>query len=126
MSTVAINLTLCDIRSIKTFSIPLECLDDGSDMSLCIEAISRSSQLWSSYSGYFRESLTICQSLKSDLYQHYQLEVLNKLLALFDKFNSHFDKDLSVFNGKLKLQNSIIIQNFLNLNNKLDELLIRV
>ncbi|EMD34804.1 hypothetical protein CERSUDRAFT_54833, partial [Gelatoporia subvermispora B] len=65
-ATAAIAMTLCELSTAKHYSPPLECSlflsesDTNSVMSNdaqsnCVEALSRSAQYWSSYSGYLRE-----------------------------------------------------------------------
>ncbi|KIY70868.1 hypothetical protein CYLTODRAFT_441713 [Cylindrobasidium torrendii FP15055 ss-10] len=60
----AISMTLCELRTAKHLSPPLECtvasLSD--DLGGCVEALSRSAQFWSSYSGYLREVPQLCAS----------------------------------------------------------------
>ncbi|EDR09726.1 uncharacterized protein LACBIDRAFT_319136 [Laccaria bicolor S238N-H82] len=60
----AISMTLCEIATAKHYSLPLECRPfspEGKDprdprtRSECVDALSRSAQFWSSYSGYLRE-----------------------------------------------------------------------
>ncbi|KAI0305132.1 hypothetical protein B0F90DRAFT_1625372 [Multifurca ochricompacta] len=64
----AISMTLCELRTAESHSIPLECeafldLDEGKPVDraphgICVEALSRSTQSWASYSGYLREIRT--------------------------------------------------------------------
>ncbi|KZT59594.1 hypothetical protein CALCODRAFT_425150, partial [Calocera cornea HHB12733] len=61
----AVRFTLCELSTARAHSHPLECkpfavLEVGSSgedeqLSSCVEALSRSTQHWSSYSGYLRE-----------------------------------------------------------------------
>ncbi|KIK02891.1 hypothetical protein K443DRAFT_131666 [Laccaria amethystina LaAM-08-1] len=60
----AISMTLCEIATAKHYSLPLECHPfsperkdprDPRMQSECVDALSRSAQFWSSYSGYLRE-----------------------------------------------------------------------
>ncbi|EIN08791.1 hypothetical protein PUNSTDRAFT_67835, partial [Punctularia strigosozonata HHB-11173 SS5] len=67
----AIHLTLCEINTARHISYPLECAPfspeslasqdvskdakEGAPQARCVEALSRSAQFWSSYSGYLRE-----------------------------------------------------------------------
>ncbi|CEH15021.1 Nuclear fusion protein, KAR5 [Ceraceosorus bombacis] len=57
----AIAMTLCEISTAK-LSVPLECtrLAEHSEPSACVEALSRSPQLWASYSGHLRDIATLC------------------------------------------------------------------
>ncbi|KAI9444265.1 hypothetical protein H4582DRAFT_1807497 [Lactarius indigo] len=62
----AISMTLCELRTAEFHSIPLECevfLEEGASggrasHGICVEALSRSTQSWASYSGYLREIRT--------------------------------------------------------------------
>ncbi|TFK28577.1 hypothetical protein FA15DRAFT_633867 [Coprinopsis marcescibilis] len=67
--TAAIAMTLCEVSTAKHYSIPLECGSFTADnlsvsrpkpavQGSCVDALSRSTQLWSSYSGYMREIRT--------------------------------------------------------------------
>ncbi|KAH9968210.1 hypothetical protein BC827DRAFT_1171024 [Russula dissimulans] len=64
----AIAMTLCELRTAEFHSIPLECevfseeggLDDHVPHGICVEALSRSTQSWASYSGYLREIPQLC------------------------------------------------------------------
>ncbi|TEB23605.1 hypothetical protein FA13DRAFT_1408039 [Coprinellus micaceus] len=62
----AISMTLCEIRTAQHYSIPMECASfdvdsvegrptESQPSGPCVDALSRSAQLWSSYSGYLRE-----------------------------------------------------------------------
>ncbi|KAF7289974.1 RING finger protein [Mycena indigotica] len=63
--TVAISLTLCELATATHHSLPLECAPFSSESGIpasddthhgdCVDALSRSAQFWSSYSGYLRE-----------------------------------------------------------------------
>ncbi|OSD08176.1 hypothetical protein PYCCODRAFT_392631 [Trametes coccinea BRFM310] len=68
----ALSLTLCEIATAEHYSPPMECIpfqlgyDGGRSRpevlsgSKCVEALSRSAQHWSSYSGYLREVPQLC------------------------------------------------------------------
>ncbi|KAN0127225.1 hypothetical protein V8E53_014945 [Lactarius tabidus] len=64
----AISMTLCELRTAEFHSIPLECevlLEEGTTggrmpHGVCVEALSRSTQSWASYSGYLREIPQLC------------------------------------------------------------------
>ncbi|KAJ7791951.1 hypothetical protein B0H14DRAFT_185032 [Mycena olivaceomarginata] len=59
----AISMTLCELATATHHSLPLECVSftvdsDASSAQIqgeCVDALSRSAQFWSSYSGYLRE-----------------------------------------------------------------------
>ncbi|OUM68832.1 hypothetical protein PIROE2DRAFT_57804 [Piromyces sp. E2] len=52
----AVELTLCELTS-ANISIPTECQNNQKikNMAKCVETISRYNQLWTSYSGYFKD-----------------------------------------------------------------------
>ncbi|KAF8480116.1 hypothetical protein DFH94DRAFT_460798 [Russula ochroleuca] len=64
----AISMTLCELRTAEFHSIPLECevfleeggLSERAPHGICVEALSRSTQSWASYSGYLREIPQLC------------------------------------------------------------------
>ncbi|KAK7693481.1 hypothetical protein QCA50_003049 [Cerrena zonata] len=68
----AISLTLCELATAKQHSTPMECTPFDSRLGSvsfdqsegiqgqCVEALSRSAQHWSSYSGYLREIPQLC------------------------------------------------------------------
>ncbi|KAK2465620.1 hypothetical protein APHAL10511_002512 [Amanita phalloides] len=68
----AISMTLCELATANYQSPPLECVPfslDGQAAEMfvahrsqrgCVEALSRSAQFWSSYSGYLREIPQLC------------------------------------------------------------------
>ncbi|KIM42130.1 hypothetical protein M413DRAFT_70806, partial [Hebeloma cylindrosporum] len=63
----AISMTLCELATARHYSLPLECAPyntqggrSSSPISSrvqgeCVDALARSAQFWSSYSGYLRE-----------------------------------------------------------------------
>ncbi|KAG8768112.1 hypothetical protein FRC12_005762 [Ceratobasidium sp. 428] len=62
-------MTLCELVTAERVSLPLECksLTDQSPPSMvsqCVEALSRSAQHWSSYSGYLREIPQLCTAYR--------------------------------------------------------------
>ena len=68
---MATKMALCEISTIgnESIKLPKECQDwslkkRGSLIRGCIEALSRSPQHWSSYSGYLREIVTLCSSYR--------------------------------------------------------------
>ncbi|KAG2059935.1 hypothetical protein BDR06DRAFT_614950 [Suillus hirtellus] len=61
---VAIRLTLCELATARHHTPPLECSPFSNNVGShiphhavgdCVDALSRSAQFWSSYSGYLRE-----------------------------------------------------------------------
>ncbi|KAF9456873.1 hypothetical protein BDZ94DRAFT_1176753 [Collybia nuda] len=61
----AISMTLCELATARHHSVPFECTPFTVDFistssgphsqGECVDALSRSAQFWSSYSGYLRE-----------------------------------------------------------------------
>ncbi|KAI0659296.1 hypothetical protein C8Q70DRAFT_986937 [Cubamyces menziesii] len=67
----ALAMTLCEIATAEHHSFPMECTpfqsgfqtsdrDGHTSPSRCVQALSRSAQYWSSYSGYLREVPQLC------------------------------------------------------------------
>ncbi|KAH8823782.1 hypothetical protein DL96DRAFT_1468749 [Flagelloscypha sp. PMI_526] len=63
---LSIELTLCEISTARHGSPPLECTQQGKKRVArdCVEALSRSAQFWSSYSGYIRDIPQLCVAYK--------------------------------------------------------------
>lgn len=69
---LAISMTLCELETAAYASIPLECLEFSygtkirtpehktAPQAVCVAALSRSPQHWSSYSGYLRDVPQLC------------------------------------------------------------------
>ncbi|GAA5967466.1 hypothetical protein JCM11641_000555 [Rhodosporidiobolus odoratus] len=73
-SDVAARMAMCEIETAEGGKVPRECKDwqDGrrkSSVGGCVEALARSPQYWSSYSGYLREIVSFCSAFRrwSDL-----------------------------------------------------------
>ncbi|KAI0089501.1 hypothetical protein BDY19DRAFT_942582 [Irpex rosettiformis] len=97
----AISMTICELATAK-HSPPLECssviplTDEPSATSQtlradsCVEALSRSAQYWSSYSGYLREIPQLCHAFRrwndidtaKDIYRNTSLEAISILRAI--------------------------------------------
>lgn len=101
----AISMTLCEIATAKHYSLPLECRPfspEGKDprdprtRSECVDALSRSAQFWSSYSGYLREIPQLCFAfrrwndidLARDIYKNATIENINFLRSLVNREKS--------------------------------------
>ncbi|KAJ7148094.1 hypothetical protein C8R43DRAFT_1194866 [Mycena crocata] len=75
----AISMTLCEIATATHHSLPLECISftvdsDSPPIQIqgeCVDALSRSAQFWSSYSGYLREVHTA-----KEIYKNSSLETM--------------------------------------------------
>ncbi|OCH84750.1 hypothetical protein OBBRIDRAFT_377458 [Obba rivulosa] len=98
----AIAMTLCELSTAKHYSPPLECslflsdeaaLTSSNAQSDCVEALSRSAQYWSSYSGYLREVPQLCYAFRRwndidaarDIYQNISREKLDLLNVLWER-----------------------------------------
>ncbi|CAJ0830858.1 14504_t:CDS:10 [Entrophospora sp. SA101] len=86
----AIHLTKCEIATANLL-VPMECQDfdreiGNNEVGKCVESLSRTPQLWTSYSGYFREVFHICfavrYSVEKDL-----LEELHRNITKNQLFN---------------------------------------
>lgn len=103
--SAAISMTLCEIATAKHYSLPLEChpfSPEGKDprdprtRSECVDALSRSAQFWSSYSGYLREIPQLCFAfrrwndidLARDIYKNATIENINFLRSLVNREKS--------------------------------------
>ncbi|OAX40823.1 hypothetical protein K503DRAFT_713840 [Rhizopogon vinicolor AM-OR11-026] len=88
---VAIRLTLCELATARHHTPPLECSPFTSSVGSpiphhvvgdCVDALSRSAQFWSSYSGYLREIPQLCFAFRrwmeidtaKDIYRNITLE----------------------------------------------------
>ncbi|GAA6063251.1 hypothetical protein JCM10212_003614 [Sporobolomyces blumeae] len=67
-SEVAVSMALCEIATAEGLRVPRECVDWQKGMKgkpgPCVEALSRSPQYWSSYSGYLREIVSLCSAFR--------------------------------------------------------------
>ncbi|TFK67579.1 hypothetical protein BDN72DRAFT_90904 [Pluteus cervinus] len=120
----AISMTLCELATTQHHTIPLECAPFSAprDASIksevqgkCVNALSRSTQYWSSYSGYLREVPQLCETFQrwndidvaKKLYRNITLDQINFLQSV--SLREHeaeaviktFDKKIRVtFNSK--------------------------
>ncbi|KAA1473054.1 hypothetical protein DENSPDRAFT_802032 [Dentipellis sp. KUC8613] len=99
----AISMTLCELKTARYSSLPLECQAFSADVATalqhdapyapCVEAISRSTQFWASYSGYLREIPQLCFAFQRgntideahDIYRNATLEHIAFLRLLSDR-----------------------------------------
>ncbi|KAJ6610993.1 hypothetical protein B0H10DRAFT_2058042 [Mycena sp. CBHHK59/15] len=80
----AISMTLCELATATHHSLPLECAAFTVDSEPspnheggCVDALSRSAQFWSSYSGYLREETTyVAIDTAKDIYRNSTLEAM--------------------------------------------------
>ncbi|KAF8886580.1 hypothetical protein BD779DRAFT_1441612, partial [Infundibulicybe gibba] len=100
----AISMTLCELATAKHYSLPLECMpfsqDDGSPRihldpdarGICVDALARSAQFWSSYSGYLREVPQLCFAFRRwndidtarEIYKNVTLEKIALIRFMLD------------------------------------------
>ncbi|KAJ3364819.1 hypothetical protein GGF32_000996 [Allomyces javanicus] len=69
----AVRLTLCEIGSANIY-VPPQCLH-GTVGNSCIEALAQVPQLWTSYSGYFRDVMAMCYAVR----HHIERELVEAL-----------------------------------------------
>ncbi|KAI0827085.1 hypothetical protein BC628DRAFT_1370774, partial [Trametes gibbosa] len=101
----ALSMTLCEIATAENLSPPMECIPfqvdyDGQlwpkaadSPGKCVEALSRSAQYWSSYSGYLREVPQLCFAFRrwndidvaKELHRNSTLQSLALLQHLVDR-----------------------------------------
>ncbi|KZO91661.1 hypothetical protein CALVIDRAFT_460759, partial [Calocera viscosa TUFC12733] len=99
----AIRFTLCELSTARAHSHPLECASfvisevepsfEEESTSSCVEALSRSTQHWSSYSGYLREIPQLCFAYRrwydidraKGIYQNATMEKLSLLKLLNER-----------------------------------------
>ncbi|CAG8524561.1 3007_t:CDS:10, partial [Gigaspora rosea] len=72
----AVLLTMCEIATANLVA-PMECNDIVQDVGTCVEALARIPQLWTSYSGYFREVFHMCFAVRYSI-ERDLLEELHK------------------------------------------------
>ncbi|KAF9507471.1 hypothetical protein BS47DRAFT_308429 [Hydnum rufescens UP504] len=105
----AVSMTLCEIATARRHAAPLECSpfvsppnaafnpssrsERADSQASCVEALSRSAQFWSSYSGYLREIPQLCYAFgkwveidaAKTLYKNATMEKLALLRMLRDR-----------------------------------------
>ncbi|RHZ79269.1 hypothetical protein Glove_150g71 [Diversispora epigaea] len=59
----AVQLTKCEIAT-ANLTMPTECDDIDKEIGSCAESLSKTSQLWTSYSGYYREVFKMCFAVR--------------------------------------------------------------
>ncbi|KAG1854754.1 hypothetical protein C8R48DRAFT_318668 [Suillus tomentosus] len=99
---VAIRLTLCELATARHHTPPLECSPFSNHVGShiphhavgdCVDALSRSAQFWSSYSGYLREIPQLCFAFRrwmeidtaKDIYRNITMEKLALIRFFFDQ-----------------------------------------
>ncbi|KAI6006281.1 hypothetical protein F5J12DRAFT_833432 [Pisolithus orientalis] len=96
----AISMTLCELATARHYAPPMECAafskgqqrpPDSFAQSACVEALSRSAQFWSSYSGYLRELPQLCFALRRwldiDIAKDVYRNITSEKLALLKFLN---------------------------------------
>ncbi|KAI9138359.1 hypothetical protein BKA69DRAFT_776939 [Paraphysoderma sedebokerense] len=89
----AIRLTKCEIAT-ANIQAPMEC-QDFDNVTTCVESLSRIPQLWTSYSGYFRDVVSMCFAVRHEIQRgncHYL--ILRLLFVAADCFVGKNNKDL--------------------------------
>ncbi|KAL7749088.1 hypothetical protein RI367_005493 [Sorochytrium milnesiophthora] len=114
----AVRLTLCEIATASMVS-PLECTDASESEAACVQAFGRTPQLWTSYSGYFREVVSMCYAVRYQverelleaLYYNltYQQLLNNKLLTQHAEDVSAFRQvELGFFRNLTDRQDALV------------------
>ncbi|KAI6006927.1 hypothetical protein EDD15DRAFT_8559 [Pisolithus albus] len=101
----AISMTLCELATARHYAPPMECAafskgqqnhPSGHAQAACVEALSRSAQFWSSYSGYLRELPQLCFAFRRwldvDIAKDVYRNITAEKLALL-KFLNAREKD---------------------------------
>ncbi|ORX76208.1 hypothetical protein BCR32DRAFT_304069 [Anaeromyces robustus] len=85
----AVELTLCELTS-ANISVPTECRHDQKNRSMakCVENISRYSQLWTSYSGYFKDVVNMCYAIRYPLERNL-LQNIHRNITKYQFNNMH-------------------------------------
>ncbi|TFK41551.1 hypothetical protein BDQ12DRAFT_388968 [Crucibulum laeve] len=99
----AIAMTLCEVATAKHHSFPLECIPfssenapkntDAQAQGTCVDALARSAQFWSSYSGYLREVPQLCFAFRrwndidsaKEIYRNATLEKIGLIKMMSDR-----------------------------------------
>ncbi|KAH7910345.1 hypothetical protein BJ138DRAFT_116876 [Hygrophoropsis aurantiaca] len=101
----AIAMTLCELATARHHAPPMECAEfsDGlvpsshryihETQGACVEALSRSAQFWSSYSGYLREIPQLCFTFRrwididaaKDIYRNVTLEKIALIRIILER-----------------------------------------
>ncbi|KAL1706477.1 hypothetical protein EV121DRAFT_278748 [Schizophyllum commune] len=114
----AISMTLCELATAKHHTPPLECapfalgtdvLSSDGAVGECVNALSRSAQYWSSYSGYLREIPQLCFAYRrwhdidtaKEIYRNATLREL-QVLRTMDARGTQQAQALAQFNGQLE------------------------
>ncbi|ORX50387.1 hypothetical protein BCR36DRAFT_404494 [Piromyces finnis] len=85
----AVELTLCELTS-ANISIPTECQNNYKtrNMAKCVETISRYNQLWTSYSGYFKDVVNMCYAIRYPLERNL-LQNIHRNITKYQFNNMH-------------------------------------
>ncbi|KAI5888546.1 uncharacterized protein SCHCODRAFT_085873 [Schizophyllum commune H4-8] len=114
----AISMTLCELATAKHYTPPLECapfvpgtdgLTSDGAAGECVNALSRSAQYWSSYSGYLREIPQLCFAYRrwhdidtaKEIYRNATLRELD-VLKTMDVRGAQQAQALAQLNGQLE------------------------
>lgn len=116
--TASIELTKCDIIS-TNLVVPLECIDYAVP-SKCTESLSRSPQLWNSYSGYFRDSFSLCQVIKPGSLLNRQSMIVDEFNEVLSRFRDMADKQELANEDYYTQFNELFRAIYIHLNNSID------
>ncbi|KAH7341630.1 hypothetical protein B0J17DRAFT_647325 [Rhizoctonia solani] len=98
---VAVEMTLCELSTAEQVSLPLECknmhtVSSQKSVSQCVEALARSAQHWSSYSGYLREIPQLCAAYRRlheiDHAKSIYANITNEKITFLSSLDNHYSE----------------------------------
>lgn len=114
----SIELTKCDLLSTKLV-IPMEC-EGAYTPSDCTHALSRSPQLWNSYTGYLRDSFSLCQLVKPSGLANRQSIIVQHMDILLDRLNVAINTQESLNHHQYTQFNDLFNAIYIHLNHTTD------
>ncbi|EUC57171.1 Tht1-like nuclear fusion protein [Rhizoctonia solani AG-3 Rhs1AP] len=94
-------MTLCELATAEQVSLPLECKNTRTasthrSVSQCVEALARSAQHWSSYSGYLREIPQLCTAYRRlheiDHAKSIYANITDEKISFLSSLNGHYSE----------------------------------
>ncbi|CAE6465815.1 unnamed protein product [Rhizoctonia solani] len=93
---VAVEMTLCELATAEHISVPLECkrMRTAASHTSIPQALARSAQHWSSYSGYLREIPQLCAAYRRlheiDHAKSIYANITSEKISFLSSLNSHY------------------------------------
>ncbi|TIA84461.1 hypothetical protein E3P98_00122 [Wallemia ichthyophaga] len=115
----SIELTKCDLLSTKLV-IPMEC-EGAYTPSDCTHALSRSPQLWNSYTGYLRDSFSLCQLVKPSGLANRQSIIVQHMDILLDRLNVAINTQEALNHHQYTQFNDLFNAIYIHLNHTTDQ-----